>query len=319
MRNRLGNAMRKRLGNAVVILQLPTALAPTLLRAILRSARKFDKLPAYRVLLSAPRDRDYDLCMGSWAPIEAAVGSPTAEAAAARVLDEAVRHVCSGSRLYPGVPPSHSPPTLLRAIKSAIRGALSDGNAAQHVDAGFALLRRLEAKIAMGDKILAPDEDRAVGCDGASSWYEENEAPRPRSRSHLNIPAPGDVLVSHPLLRRDVVLVLAADGPDGFAMGLVISACHSACSAHACDLCALMPFSSTRVRVCARRANAIAAGRVAFDLEPRLVGRPTHHGRPTQAEGRRYLRPGSPRGSNVAAVDHRAASADRRARNPASC
>ena len=293
---------------------MPTALAPTLLRAILRSARKFDKLPAYRVLLSAPRDRDYDLCMGSWAPIEAAVGSPPAEAAAARVLDEAVRHVCSGSRLYPGVPPSHSPPTLLRAIKSAIRGALSDGNAAQHVDAGFALLRRLEAKIAIGDKILAPDEDRAVGCDGASSWYKENEAPRPRSRSHLNIPAPGDVLVSHPLLRRDVVLVLAADGPDGFAMGLVISACHSACSAHACDLCALMPFSSTRVRVCARRANAIAAGRVAFDLEPRLVGRPA-----AQAEGRRYLRPGSPRGSNVAAVDHRAASADRRARNPASC
>lgn len=210
---------------------MPTTVAPTLLRAILRSAQRFDKKPAYRVLLSAPRDRDYDLCIGSWTPIEAAVGSPiegspTAEAAAARVLDEAVRHVCSGSRLYPGVPPSHPPPTMLHAIKSAIRGALSDGNAARHVDAGFALLRRLEAKMAMGDKILAPDEDRAVGSDGASSWCKEYEAPCPRSRSHLNIPAPGDVLVSHPLLRRDVVLVLAADGPDGFAMGLVISACH---------------------------------------------------------------------------------------------
>jgi len=214
---------------------MPTMVAPTLLRAILRSAQRFDKKPAYRVLLSAPRDRDYDLCIGSWTPIEAAVGSEssTAEAAAARVLDEAVRHVCSGSRLYPGVPPSHPPPTMLHAIKSAIRGALSDGNAApsdgnaaRHVDAGFALLRRLEAKMAMGDKILAPDEDRAVGSDGASSWCKEYEAPCPRSRSHLNIPAPGDVLVSHPLLRRDVVLVLAADGPDGFAMGLVISACH---------------------------------------------------------------------------------------------
>jgi hypothetical protein len=48
----------------------------------------------------------------------------------------------------------------------------------------------------------------------------------------------------------------------------------AACSAQACDLCALMPFSSTRVRVCARRANAIAAGLVAIDIEPQS---PTAH------------------------------------------
>ena len=43
-----------------------SATGVVLWRAIMRSSRMFDRQKHYRVLLSAPRDRAYDLISASW-------------------------------------------------------------------------------------------------------------------------------------------------------------------------------------------------------------------------------------------------------------
>ena len=193
----------------------PRLLATTLIRAIFRTAKAYDDRHALRVLLSAPRDREYDLCLGTWSSIEPAAGASSADSDAASVLDDATRRLCNGARLYPGLA-SAEPPSLRTALKAAIRSHQlpGDGRQAQQrgVDAGFALLRRLEGGITLGERVLAP-----------IALVEPASAARPRRPAHdLSAgPAAGDLLASHPLLRRDVVMVLSADGPDGFAMGLV--------------------------------------------------------------------------------------------------
>mmetsp|Transcript_42795 Transcript_42795/g.112577 ORF Transcript_42795/g.112577 Transcript_42795/m.112577 type:complete len:482 (+) Transcript_42795:23-1468(+) len=199
--------------------------ATTLLRAILRAGARLDKSRTFRVLLSAPRDREYDLCLGNWSDIEdkQPTGSGSAEELSAMVLDDAVRSLCRGARLYPGPydgPYEGSHAGLVAVLKAAMRNVLHEH---PHVpapspappvqlliDAGFALLRRLEAGIAMGERVVAPE---APAEDALQIFHVVPPAP--------SGPRPGDVLVSHPLLRRDAILILSADGPDGFAMGLV--------------------------------------------------------------------------------------------------
>jgi len=114
------------------------------------------------------------------------------------------------------------------AVRDAARSALDVAPSHLLVDAGFALLRMLEAPVRISEKVLAPRPGREAR-DG------ELEPPprrvsRPAPPSALSVrPAPsqeeafsaGAVLVSHPLMRRDVVLLLQADGPAGYAFGVV--------------------------------------------------------------------------------------------------
>ena len=191
-----------------------------LVRAILRAGHRLDTRNG-RVLMSAQRDREYDLCLGTWVPpLPSAGRADSPEALSAVVLDDAVRRLCHGGRLYPGsasaaAEPAAQPTTLRQTLRHAMRAAFNDDAHATQpllIDAGFALLRRLETGIQLADNLLAkPPAASAL----APLLYA--------AATTADGPAPGDVLASHPLLRRDVVLILSADGADGFAMGLVLN------------------------------------------------------------------------------------------------
>jgi hypothetical protein len=97
-----------------------------------------------------------------------------------------------------------------RCLAAELRSTLTQSSAseAQLTDAAFALVRRLDAGILLGERCLGP-------------------LPPPRRAEPVETreaPVAGDLLVSHPLLRRDTVLLLSADGLDGHAMGLVTNA-----------------------------------------------------------------------------------------------
>ena len=194
------------------------AQSPLLLplyRALLRTARRYDKDHALRTLLSAPRHVEFDITQGSWSPLPPHTPATPSEVAAL-VGARAVHSLCGGGRLY--IPPaSGGGGSLQRALGAALREAIADDTTTPELlpDAGFELLRRLEASAALGDRILAPPPPAAAAAAASPSL--------PR-RAAGDGPASGDILLSHPLMRRDVCLLLAADGADGFAFGLVTNA-----------------------------------------------------------------------------------------------
>lgn len=102
--------------------------------------------------------------------------------------------------------------TLRDALAAEMRRALLErGSTDPYLpDAAFTLLRRLDAGVALGERVLGP-------------------APPPRQRGQPDPlarpaePVAGCVLASHPLLCRDAVLLLHADSTDGYAMGLVLN------------------------------------------------------------------------------------------------
>ena len=196
------------------------AQSPLLLplyRALLRTARRYDKDHALRTLLSAPRHVEFDRTQGSWSPLPPHTPATPSEVAAL-VGARAVHSLCGGGRLY--IPPASGGGggSLQRALGSALREAIADDATTPELlpDAGFELLRRLEASAALGDRIRRRRRLAAAAAAAASP-----SLPR---RAAGDGPASGEILLSHPLMRRDVCLLLAADGADGFAFGLVTNA-----------------------------------------------------------------------------------------------
>lgn len=181
----------------------------SLWRAILRTCRRYDTAPQFRVMLSAPRDREFNMVMAAWEPIPAPSDHVTPERHAAAALDSAIRRLCGGARLFPGECSRST--TLVASLTESVRAVLAGQKKEMNLDAGFALLRRLEAGLCLGERALSPPcPSRA--CSAVEGTISASMAGAPKS---------GDVLVSHPLLRRDTVLLLSADGLDGFAFGLV--------------------------------------------------------------------------------------------------
>ena len=205
------------------------ALAPVLYRTLLRAARTFDRGGAdRRVLLASPRSAGYDLLSSSWwsDAVQPPLTSLSPEGLAAAVAESAVGELCNGGRLYPGLRPIETTAatapqaTAQSAFRSAIHKAIDEVGATNPsvlLDAGFALLRRLEATAALCARVV--DGHDAAGGDGphASLPPETYVVGREAVSS-------GSLLASHPLLRRDVVLLLSAeDGSRGFCMGLVLN------------------------------------------------------------------------------------------------
>ena len=204
-------------------------LATTLWRAIHRAARGFDKQQHLRVLLSAPRDRAYDLISASWMRGDEQAAT-TAEGIATAAQNSAVNVLCGSARLYPGEHESGG--TLRAALSQSMRDVLfhQEHPPAVLLDAGFALLRKLETTTALGSRLMLTEGEEMPPPPPPRS-------PPPASESHASCyrrcrvsdtqcagPTSGSVLVSHPLLRRDVVLLLSAyDGWEGFTMGLVLN------------------------------------------------------------------------------------------------
>jgi hypothetical protein len=210
-------------------------LSRELWRALLRSARRYDVEPAYRSLLAASRTVEHDLTSGEWTAIERpplnAVSS--ADELAQRVAERAVAALCGGGRLYvPGrvhssgvdgvadrTSPQHAPGTLdgstslVHALRIAAREALASLTPSLHADAAFSLLRRLEAPIRVAERVLGPPVRPRAPPTRSSPSLRPADSPVSFRR--------GSVLLSHPLMRRDVVLLLESAGPDGFAFGLV--------------------------------------------------------------------------------------------------
>ena len=186
---------------------MAVAEALPLFRALLRASRSYDTNPSLRLLLAAPRTSEFDMCQASWTPLSCPPAR-SHDALAARTLANAVVGLNEGARLYTS---PRNKFTFRSAIREAVRETLSDGPQKLLPDAAFTLLRKLEAGVSLGERVLAPSMPSSTG-----GW--------PALRATSDGPAKGDVLVSHPLLRRDTVLLLGADGLDGYAFGLVTNA-----------------------------------------------------------------------------------------------
>jgi hypothetical protein len=187
-----------------------------LTRALLRTSRQYDKNPSLKVLLATSRRLGYDMISADWLPNPTEV--PTApNDIAGKVCGDMTTEVCHGARLFTG--DEGNGPTVQQALSGAIRAALRppDQGGGGHeptvlADAAFALLRRLDAGVALGERVLGPPPTPP-----SSGWPAV-------ARCAPDEPlAAGDLLVSHPLLRRDVVLLLSARD-DGYAFGLVTNA-----------------------------------------------------------------------------------------------
>ena len=126
-----------------------------LARALLRTARRYDRTPAMRVLLATPRQIGYDMIKADWVPNPAPPPTKPADIAA-KVASDAISSVCAGARLYSD---GTEGLTVQRALSSAIRQALVASPSyepAALADAAFGLLRRLDAGVALGERVLGP-------------------------------------------------------------------------------------------------------------------------------------------------------------------
>jgi len=191
------------------------AISRALWRALLRSARRYDAEPALRSLLATPRTVEHDLTRGAWTSIERPGIESISSAAvlSQRVLERAVGLLCGGGRLHVPGREAETAAGMVGAMRLAAREAVCSAPPHLVVDAAFSLLRRLDVPIRVADRVLGP----ALRVRAASSSSSALSL-RPAATAAL---ARGTVLVSHPLMRRDVVLLLEADGADGYAFGLV--------------------------------------------------------------------------------------------------
>ena len=163
---------------------------------------------------------------GSWIDAPEAAAPSSAEALAAQVAHRSVRAVCGGARLYPGnIDKAVRSPSLRQALSDSVRDALSsvgDNEPPLVLDGGFALLRRLEGIAELGSRVVGDVDSEGRSTPPSSSARQAAELAAETRAPHAL--SSGDLLVSHPLLRRDVVLLLSAyDGWEGFCMGLVLN------------------------------------------------------------------------------------------------
>eukprot|EP00965_Chrysotila_dentata_P108894 3597628-Pleurochrysis_carterae.AAC.1 len=171
--------------------------------ALLRAARRFDRTPELRLLLAAPRNREFDLTGACWSELPQQQPASSAALAAA-VKATAVRNLCGGMRLYSPLSRG-SARSLTTALRDAMRAALPGADPALLSDAGFHLLRLLSLNTTVSERVVGPDFPAPIGWRGLQFPLHD----RPRA---------GHVLVSHPMMRRDVVLLLSAD-VSGYAFG----------------------------------------------------------------------------------------------------
>ena len=126
-----------------------------LTRALLRTARRYDRNPAMRVLLATSRQIGYDMIKADWVPNPAPPPTKPMDIAA-KVAGDAISSVCAGARLYSD---GTEGPTVQSALSNAIREALVASppyEPAALADAAFGLLRRLDAGVALGERVLGP-------------------------------------------------------------------------------------------------------------------------------------------------------------------
>ena len=166
-----------------------------LYKALLRSADAYDADPALRLLLAAARQ-----------PVSALQDQPAATAGIA-VAGDALRRMLGGARLYAAHRALRAA-SFREELRCELRYAVGSSHAGAEghlADSAFALLRWLDGGRDFGARVLLEPEQRAEG-----------EGTQPRASLSLLHPAgleyrpvrAGDVLVSHPLMRRDVVLLL---------------------------------------------------------------------------------------------------------------
>ena len=124
-------------------------LASTLWRALLASARRYDKEPALRSLLATARTAEHDITSGAWAEAERpALGDlQSAEEVAQRVAEHAVHRLCDGGRVYVPGKSDGADRRAVAAVRDAARSARDGAPSHLLVDAGSALLRMLEAPV----------------------------------------------------------------------------------------------------------------------------------------------------------------------------
>eukprot|EP00964_Phaeocystis_antarctica_P043547 scaffold24999_cov63-Phaeocystis_antarctica.AAC.3 len=134
---------------------MPEPVVVPLTRALLRTARRYDRNPAMRVLLATSRQIGYDMIKADWVPNPAPPPTKPMDIAA-KVAGDAISSVCAGARLYSD---GTEGPTVQSALSSAIREALVASppyEPAALADAAFGLLRRLDAGVALGERVLGP-------------------------------------------------------------------------------------------------------------------------------------------------------------------
>ena len=196
---------------------MASSVARSLYRALLRTASRAIDGKRMHMLLAAPRNRSFDMIKGEFTALE--TSSRTTAHPADDIIHRAVYRLMNGSRLCVPIIERHG--SFRDALSQSLRQALdrepspSDDQALDH---GFKLLRRLEEIASVGDSLQAPED---VNLDPLAPLRLQPctligpEGPSPTS---------GSILARHPLLKRDVVMLLSAyDGWDGFAMGLVLN------------------------------------------------------------------------------------------------
>ena len=196
---------------------MASSVARSLYRALLRTASRAIDGKRMHMLLAAPRNRSFDMIKGEFTALE--TSSRTTAHPADDIIHRAVYRLMNGSRLCVPILERHG--SFRDALSQSLRQALdrepspSDDQALDH---GFKLLRRLEEIASVGDSLQAPED---VNLEPLAPLRLQPctligpEGPSPTS---------GSILARHPLLKRDVVMLLSAyDGWDGFAMGLVLN------------------------------------------------------------------------------------------------
>jgi len=145
------------------------------------------------------------LYKAAWTPISTE-SAKSAKEVAAQAHARIVRAVCGGARLYRNL----ECPTVRAVVREEMRRQLNLTDKELLPDSGFALLRLLEEGIQLGERVLGPPPPRSLrGWDSLAAVSAEDG------------PMTGDVLISHPLAGHRVVLLLGADGPDGYAFGVI--------------------------------------------------------------------------------------------------
>ena len=182
-------------------------------RALLRTTRTIDTIhPAVALLSARPRAPTHNTTHTVHHHIRTRTTLGQTSSAhdhlALDVADRALRRAFGSKDLYSGATAGRTV-SLFSALRAEARALVLLDKAPPPdvvVDAGFALLRRLEAACALAESAIGPlrslPRERPVLVGRAS-------AP----------PAEGDVLLGHPMLRRDVILLLSV--VDDFAMGLI--------------------------------------------------------------------------------------------------
>jgi hypothetical protein len=187
-----------------------------------------------RVLLAAPRNRQYYLNDGKMWDVDPPKDMMPDEDAFRR----AVYAMNGGSRLFPSLPNRAGGITFRAALANAVRHVYFPAEssadplpAGAAIDSGLKLLRRLDELVTLGEGLSlhgdqVPEESTPPPLPiSLRTCHLDTLAPSTGSCPAEVAPTPGSLVARHPLLRRDVVLLLSVvgDGWDSYCMGVVIN------------------------------------------------------------------------------------------------